>query len=133
MIQSEELEQSIHEYIMLSNPLGPMANTTFPEQQTISQDINEDTELTMPIGQKVIMKFDPGNERASVQVRGLQVDLDHIQRHHLQAIFREGTISGRSIMESCPDVSWEDIKKTLLIFLDRGVLMLIGKYYPLNT
>jgi hypothetical protein len=129
LIQSDQLEQLVHEYIMVANKLSAIPSVMFPEQQTIYQDINEDTQFSMPIGQKVTMKFDPENDRAVVQVRGLKVQLDQIKQHHLEAIFNQETISGRSIMQSCPDVSWENIKKTLLIFVEKGVVTLTGEYH----
>ena len=73
------------------------------------------------------MKYDAEHDRAQVQVRGFKIELEGIKEHHLNAIFTGEVISGKSVLELCPDVKWDDVKNTLLILLDKGVLMLAGK------
>ena len=127
LIMSEQLEDKVHEYIMTNNRLSASPNAVFPDQQTIYQDITEDTLFCLPVGQKVTMKYDAEHDRAHVQVRGFKIELEGIKEHHLNAIFTGEVISGKSVLGLCPDVKWDDVKNTLLTLLDKGVLMLVGK------
>lgn len=127
MIKSDELYNQFEEYIMRMNWLSPVPSAVFPEQQILHDTIDENTEFMLPVGQKVMMKYDTGSNRAHIQLRGFMVELEDITEENLNAIFTGEPVSGRSIMLKCPDVPWENIKNALLSLTDRGVLTLVHK------
>ena len=120
------LFQEFQEYIMCQNRISNQLQTQFPQFHSIKEEITVNTEFTMPIGQKVVMKYDTEKSAGLLYVRGQVVVLENVPEDILAATFHQGEIiSGEKIISACDSVDWEIIKNYLLTLLEKDVICLV--------
>ena len=96
-----------------------------PAVWTLKDMITPDTVFTRPPDQKSLVRYDPETQNAVVLIRGAQLNLNQLSKELLAGIFGgNGPISGKTLLETCPGTTWEQLKGPLLQMFDTGVLIL---------
>jgi ribosomal protein L16 Arg81 hydroxylase len=125
-LKNGALKALVMEYVMESNVLNRNPVTYLPTQQLTHSLVTAETSFALPIGQKIILNYDSENLRGKVIARGETVTLENISERLLIPIFHsDWPISGNSVLQACPEITWDELKNIFLQLLDSGVVVIV--------
>ena len=123
-LNRDDLNHAFLEYCM-SNALERRQAVQLPEAGMLMEQISNETVFRFIAEEKFIVNMDEDTNKAKILFRGGSVDLKDMPKTALDVLF-SGTsqFTGKSILNNCQELSWNQLKPVLLTLYSRGVIFL---------
>ena len=124
LMQSDTLSEALVSWVMESNPAK--RTRQLPQAWLFGTRLSEDTVLEIPAVQKTVVRYDVDTGSAAIHVRGQLLQLAGMPEALMDPLFgRTGVaFTGRTLLEACPDFSWEQLRELLLQLYANGIIEL---------
>ncbi len=124
LMQSDTLSEALVSWVMESNPAK--RTRQLPQAWLFGTRLSEDTVLEIPAVQKTVVRYDVDTGNAAIHVRGQLLQLAGMPEALVDPLFGRTGVSftGRTLLEACPDFSWEQLRELLLQLYANGIVEL---------
>lgn len=122
VFESDRIRELFREYCMTTNSLR--RNYDLPKFVILSENLSAESEFKIAAEQKSIIDYNDDDCRARILLRGHVMFLGPIPKAALECVFNsDSVVTGNLILQTCPELQWEQVKIMLTELHSRGVIV----------